>query len=300
MKTLVNLMFVMLLAAACSQQKPAQEAGASEPEVSTKNDQVSLQKIWESDTLLSTSESVYYDTETDILYVSCINGVPPNTKDGDGFIAKVSPKDGSVIELEWVTGLHAPKGMGLVGNKLYVTNIDELVIIDTNTGAIAEAIPVEGALFLNDIATDSSGNVYFSDSYTNKIHLYSNTGELTTWLASDSLGGPNGLFDDGERMMLATFGVGDFRMIDYAEQKITTVTDSIPGGDGVVKVGSDYLVSNWNGEVYYVTSEWEKEKLLDTREAGANAADIAFDEETMTLFVPTFFGNQVVAYQLIN
>ena len=59
-------------------------------------------------------------------------------------------------------------------------------------------------------------------------------------------------------------------------------------------------VLTWNGEVYYVTSNWEKQLILDTKEIGANAADIEFDEQTMTLFVPTFFGNQVAAYKLNN
>lgn len=288
-----------LLVVACSQPKSANESESTESQEPIE-DNISLEVIWESDTVLTTSESVFYDEANDVLYVSCINGVPPNAQDEDGFIAKVSPKDGSIIELKWITGLDAPKGMGMIGNKLYVTNIDELVIVDVTTGEITERVPVEAAQFLNDIATDDEGNVYFSDSNTNKLHKYSPKGVLTTWMEGVNLGGPNGLFHDGEKMMLATFGAGDFRSIDYTTEEITPVVDSIPGGDGIVKVGVDYLVSNWNGEVYYVTSNWEKQLILDTKEIGANAADIEFDEQTMTLFVPTFFGNQVAAYKLNN
>ncbi len=288
-----------LLVVACSQPKSANESESTESQGPIE-DNISLEVIWESDTVLTTSESVFYDEANDVLYVSCINGVPPNAQDEDGFIAKVSPKDGSIIELKWITGLDAPKGMGMIGNKLYVTNIDELVIVDVTTGDITERVPVEAAQFLNDIATDDEGNVYFSDSNTNKLHKYSPKGVLTTWMEGVNLGGPNGLFHDGEKMMLATFGAGDFRSIDYTTEEITPVVDSIPGGDGIVKVGVDYLVSNWNGEVYYVTSNWEKQLILDTKEIGANAADIEFDEQTMTLFVPTFFGNQVAAYKLNN
>ena len=86
-----------------------------------------------------------------------------------------------------------------------------------------------------------------------------------------------------------------------ATTEIEMVVDSIPGGDGVELVDDkDFLVSNWNGEVYYVTSDWTKTKLLDTKDAGANAADIEFHQDTKTVFVPTFFGNQVVAYKLNN
>jgi hypothetical protein len=54
---------------------------------------------------------VYHDTSADVLYVSCINGVPADKKDEDGFIAKVG-MDGKIINLKWATGLSAPKGMG--------------------------------------------------------------------------------------------------------------------------------------------------------------------------------------------
>lgn len=296
MKNLLKLL-PMLLFIACSQPQKT-EKETPDTEVEEPKNKLSLEKIWESDTILATSESVFYDKSANVLYVSCINGVPPNAQDEDGFIAKISPKDGSIIELQWITGLDAPKGMGKVGNKLYVTNIDEVVIIDIATATISERISVEGAQFLNDITTDADGNVYISDSNTNKIHLLTSTGELSTWLESEDLGGPNGLYHNGHQLMLATFGIGDFRAIDFGSKSVQPVTDSIPGGDGIVKVGKDYLVSNWNGEVYFITSSWEKEKLLDTKESGANAADIEFDLETSTLFVPTFFGNQVVAYKL--
>lgn len=196
-----------------------------------------------------------------------------------------------------MTGLDAPKGMGLYDNTLYVANIDEIWAIDISSGEVIAKTVVEGAQFLNDIAIDPQGNVYISDSNTNKIHLLNNEG-LSTWTESDNLGGPNGLFVDGERIMLATFGVGNFNTINMSDKKVTPVVDSIPGGDGVVKVGVDFLVSNWNGEVYYITADWNKTKILDTKEMGANAADIAFISESMTLLVPTFFGNQVVAYKL--
>ena len=286
-----------LLVVACSQPKSTNESESTETQEPVE-DRISLEVIWESDTLLTTAESVLHDQTNDVLYVSCINGVPPNAQDEDGFIAKVSPTDGSIIELKWVTGLDAPKGMGLIGNTLYVTNIDELVIIDITSGEITERVPVEGAQFLNDIAIKDDSSVFFSDSNTNKLHEYSPEGVVSTWMEGVNLGGPNGLFHDGERMMLATFGTGDFRSIDYNTEEVTPVVDSIPGGDGVVKVGVDFIVSNWNGEVYYVTSDWEKQLILDTKEIGANAADIEFDKETMTLFIPTFFGNQVAAYKL--
>jgi len=296
MKYLINGTLALLMIA-CSQPKKAAEEQTEEV-VEEITREPALTKIWESDTTLLTPESVLFDEGNNVLYVSCINGVPPNAQDEDGYIAKVNPADGSIIEMEWVTGLDAPKGMGQVGNTLYVTNIDEVVAIDVTTGEITNRIAVEGAEFLNDITTDPEGNVYFSDSNTNKIHKLSATGELTTWIEGEELGGPNGLFFDGDKIMLATFGRGDLSAIALENPEVMLVADSIPGGDGVEKVGEDFLVSNWNGEVFYVYSDGDIAKMIDTKEAGANAADIEFIEKDMTVLVPTFFGNQVVAYKL--
>jgi hypothetical protein len=38
----------------------------------------------------------------------------PDEKDGRGFISKISPVNGTIIELNWVTGLNAPKVWRLV------------------------------------------------------------------------------------------------------------------------------------------------------------------------------------------
>lgn len=290
------VLLLVLIAAACNQPKSAESDVPTEIEEAKPT--ASLEKLWASDTTLTTAESVFYDAGNNILYVSCIGGVPPNAQDEDGFIAKVSPEDGSIVALNWVTGIDAPKGMGLVGEKLYVTNIDEVILINTSSGEITERIAVPDAQFLNDITTDPDGNVYISDSNTNKLHKLTPEGEVSVWIEDESFGRPNGLYHDGDRMMLANFASGNFSTIDYADDKVTVVADSINGGDGIVKVGEDYLVSNWNGEVYYVSSEWEKDLILDTKALGENAADIEFIAATNTLLVPTFFGNQVVAYKL--
>ncbi len=272
----------------CQTNKPAQETQTDTLAVET------LTNLWATDTTLLTPESVLFDKGGNILYVSCIAGVPPSAKDGDGSIAKVSPVDGSIIQLNWVTELDAPKGMGIVGTTLYVSDIDKVVTIDIPTGVILDKIVIEGSQFLNDITVDGSGNVYVSDSNTNKI--YKLTGKDVALYLEGEFGGPNGLLADEGKLMVAGFGSGNFFEV-AADKSMKVVADSLPGGDGIEKVGPDYLVSNWNGEVYYVSADGGTELLLDTK-GTANAADIEFDAESKTIYVPTFFGNQVVAYKL--
>src|SRR5262245_53031155 len=97
-------------------------------------------------------ESALYDPQRNVVYVSNVAG-EADGKDGVGFISKMSP-DGKMIEPEWVKGLNGPKGLMMSGNKLYVSDIDQLVEIDVDKGEVSNRWPAEGAKFLNDTAVD--------------------------------------------------------------------------------------------------------------------------------------------------
>src|SRR5690606_22731442 len=138
-----------------------------------------LTQKWETDTVLTTCESVLYDAERNVLYVSNINGTP-DEKDGNGSIARVS-LDGTVTDAAWVTGLDAPKGMGIRGNRLFVTDIDRIVEIDVDAGKIVKTYPIQGASFLNDVTVAANGDVYVSDSNAGFIVRISGE-EATVWM----------------------------------------------------------------------------------------------------------------------
>ncbi|MEP0712571.1 MAG: ATP-binding protein, partial [Algoriphagus sp.] len=127
-----------------------------------------LTMLWESDTTLTTNESVLYDKNSGKIYVSNIDG-DPTGKDGKGSIS-ILDKEGNIVTQEWVKGLNAPKGMGITNGNFYVTDIDQLVEVSLETGKITNKYTVEGAGFLNDLAT-YDGKVYFTDMNTGKIHL---------------------------------------------------------------------------------------------------------------------------------
>jgi hypothetical protein len=306
-KTIFSVLAMAALAlSACEKKGESTENTTATDTTATKTDTViakpkaELVKLWETDSTLRTCESVLYEAKANVLYVANING-NPTEKDKNGFISKLLP-DGKIENLEWAKGLNAPKGMGIVGNKLYVTDITEVVEIDMATGKISKKYPVKGAEFLNDIAIEeATGNVYFTDMKKQKIHvLTSKTGKITEFIAADSLGSPNGLyFLDANTLLLATNGDSKFKKIDLATKQISVITEGIKAGDGVEKVGDNaYLVSSWLGQVFYINNG-EKLQLLDTEADKINAADIGYISATKTLLVPTFFNNKVVAYQLV-
>lgn len=258
---------------------------------------VELEKLWQTDTLLVTSESELFHPETNTIFVSNIGNVPPDNKDGDGTISKIDA-DGKIVEQNWVKGLSAPKGLGYFGDYLYVTDITDLVKIDISTGEIAKKYPVEEAKFLNDVAVDSNGDVYFTDSGSDKIYVLKND-SVSIFKQIEGVN-PNGvLVEDNKVLIVAYNGKGLFG-IDKETKEHKVLSGEIANGDGIVAIDEGYIVSAWNGEVFFVanTENAEPVKILDTQEEKLNTADIASIPSKNILLVPTFFGNTVSAYKI--
>lgn len=255
--------------------------------------QHSLEKLWETDSIFKVPESVLFDAGTNTLYVSNIDGKDPWGADGVGSVGKMNA-DGSNIEVEWVKGLNAPKGMGLFKGKLYVADLTELVVINTATGNIEERIKIDGAGGLNDISVDKKGVVYVSDSKTKKVFMVKE-GKAETLL--ENLKGPNGVLAYKKDFYVLDAG-GLYKM--NGDKSLRMLVDGMEGGtDGVENVeGGDFIVSTWAGVVYYISADNTKQILKDGRPDKMNSADIGFDPKTKTVFIPTFWRNSVAAYKV--
>jgi len=91
-----------------------------------------------------------------------------------------------------------------------------------------------------------------------------------------------------------------FVSIDPSSLEKIVIADSIGAGDGITPTSQDgcFLVSDWNGEIFYIDNAGHKTSLLNTKDKKKNTADIYFIPEEQLLLVPTFFDNRVVAYRL--
>lgn len=254
--------------------------------------QNTLTEIWATEGTIPVPESVFYSQGDKILYVAQIDG-KSGEKDGKGAIGKVG-LDGKIIDLNWVSGLNAPKGMGKLGSKFYVADVTDIVEIDFKSGKILQKYPVEDSKFLNDLTIDSKGNIYVSDSDTHKVHLLKD-GKVSTYY--ETLTRPNGLLTIGTDLLI--LDSGSLIKLD-ANKKPTILAEGMDKStDGIVEVKpGEYIVSCWAGVIYYVKSDGSKELMLDTKAAGSNTADIGYDAKKKIVYVPTFLKNSVVAYQL--
>lgn len=255
-----------------------------------------LVKLWESDTLFTTAESVIFDKKSKVIYVSNIEGQPWE-EDGKGSIGKLS-LDGKVINARWVTGLNAPKGLGIVNGKLYVADNVKLIEIDQKSGKILHKYEVKDCQGLNDVATTADGSVYFTDSEKGVVHLLKD-GVVSTVV--NGLGGSNGIFYETDRLLLGTWSDSCLTVYNFKTQNKTIFAKNLPQPDGIEAIGNgNYLVSTWSGLIHLVDKKGKVKLLLDTKKDKISAADIDFVKEKNLLLVPTFFRNTVVAYRLEN
>ncbi|MES2873428.1 MAG: SMP-30/gluconolactonase/LRE family protein [Bacteroidota bacterium] len=292
MKHLFLIVAVAFAASSCSNSS---QTNSSQSDTTSGSDSVKHELVlkWESDSSLKVPESVLLDKANNVLYVSNIDGQDPWKADGKGSIGKVG-LDGKIIATDWVSGLESPKGLGMFNGKLYAADLTNLVIIDIASGKIEQKIAIAGSVGLNDIAIDSKGVVYVSDSPGKQVFRVEN-GKSEKFL--DNLNGPNGLYINGSDIFIL-----DNQAMHKVnpDKTLTKIADGLDGNaDGLENIsGNDYIVSCWEGLIWYINADGTKEKLLDTKSEQKNTADIGFDKDSKTVYIPTFFKNTIVAYEV--
>ena len=162
-------------------------------------------------------ESVVYDSQNEVLYVSNITD-HPFKKDGTGYISKIG-LDGSIIEKKWIGKLNAPKGLTISKEKLFIADVDELVEVDIASGKITNKYKGYGSVCMNDVTADKYGNVYVGDTYTDTIYRLNQFGQLPEWFYSPQLA-PNGLHIDDEDGGILLLEVGALLWKDGAHQSL--------------------------------------------------------------------------------
>ena len=160
-------------------------------------------------------EAVRYDPDQDVYFVSNWGTGPNGALDNNGFIARMRP-DGSIENMRFIAGgangvtLHAPRGMYIVGDTLWVADADAVRGFHRRTGALLASVdftPVNPG-FLNDVAAGADGAIYVTDTPRNRV--YRVRGGPTLVVSDTTLGLPNGITWDAEnrRFLILPFNGG--------------------------------------------------------------------------------------------
>ena len=257
---------------------------------------------------LQNPESVRWDADQGIWFVSNVNG-NPSAKDNNGYISRLKP-DGSVDSLKFVSAgrnkvtLNGPKGMAIVGDTLWVADIDAVRGFNRKTGAPIASIPVPGAKFLNDITAGPDG-LYITDT---GIHIGANGKmthpgpdrvfkiagrKVTTALTFKGQPAPNGITWDSTASRFVIVPNGDTTIVswapgDSAPQRVATAPTMM---DGVEALGGGrYLVTSWADSSLNLVADGKVTRIA----AGIAApADIGFDRAGGKVAVPQLTENTI-------
>ena len=251
---------------------------------------------------LKTPESFIADPSTGNYFISNINGGVPGGKDDDGFITKLD-KDGKVINLTFVDGknknitLNAPKGLDIIGNVIYVSDIDFVRGFDKETGKLLYDLDFKAfnPSSLNDLTHDSQGNLYVSDWIGNFIFKVEtrNNHKVSVVAKGNTLGGPNGLniHPKTNKLINVTWESGKVMEIDSSGSVKTIVEDKrFKTLDGIDfdNNGNMFVSSFTGGEVYKITPDLKVDVFL---KGLTPPADINIDRKNNLLLIPSFEGN---------
>ncbi|MBA4158740.1 MAG: hypothetical protein H0X65_14865 [Gemmatimonadetes bacterium] len=262
----------------------------------------------------ATPESAVHDEIADVYLVSNVNGHPQGLSN-DGFISRIAP-DGSLLDREWIQGgrdgvtLHAPTGMVLVGDVLYVADADAVRLFDRVTGAPLGAWPVpvtveEGMVrgfLLNDVCAGPRGEIYLTQTgiditpefdilRTGQDAVYRfRNGTPVTVASGPDLMGPNGCWAVGANVFITPLLSNQVYRLNPSGKRFHVATLPAGGLDGIVRVGGFfYITSVFDGFVFRMTTGGAQ--VTPILEGLVSPADLGFDATRNRLLIPSLFGD---------
>ena len=254
-------------------------------------------------------ESIIYSDKHKAFFVSNVASGDQLEKKSLGYISKISP-DGKIVEAKWVAGLRAPKGLLVLGDDLYVTDINRVVKINILTKKITKTFQHKGTKFLNDLAVDNEGRIYVSDMFNDVIYRIEKN-KMVSWLKDPRVAGCNGLFTDGKEHLIAVrWGVnidqksplphsrGDITIIPLANKTDITHMNEIQGHlEGIAVDNKGTLwISDWVfGDIYTMTKQGKTQKMFNL---GYGAADLTVAKELNLLAVPQMNDSKLIFIKL--
>ncbi|MBZ9725025.1 ATP/GTP-binding protein [Mesorhizobium sp. CO1-1-11] len=261
-------------------------------------------ELWR-ETGLEQPESALFDAANGRIIVSNIVGNPGDA-DGNGYLSLLST-DGKMVSQHWTDGMDAPKGMAISGGKLYVADITKIRVVDLASGKLIASIVVPNAVFLNDMTADASGKVYVTDMLADAI--YRIDGDRPELFVKDLLlASPNGVFADGDRLIVASWGKGikaDFSTaepggllaVDIASKAVTPLAgaQNFADLDGVVAIGGTiYATAYMTGTLYRYRTGAAPEAVAHFK---PGSADIGTDGKSI-LYMPLMNEGEVAALKI--
>ena len=237
----------------------------------------------------------------------------PTSKDGDGYISKLSRKDGKVIEQKYYTGLNAPKGIYIHCGAMYVADVDKVVAINLKTGKKTWEADFSslGVTYLNDITRAGCSSLFVSATDKNAVFKICHKGTKINQLAvKGSIEGANGLYRGCCKLYIANYGRGgqtdgSFGAICLTSKKYTAFRS---GGiyDGIQRYCGKIILSDWvsnneekgKGRIIVYKSGQRQVVDINTNSTLNGPSDIFRDCKTHLLWIPAMRDGSIIAVSM--
>ncbi len=298
----------------CNPRQPNEKAtgAVSDTAAATSTESSSLaRKVGEVGDLQN-PESAHYDKDLNVWFVSNVNG-DPGKKDNNGYISRLKA-DGTPDTTKFIVGgkngvtLNAPKGIAVVGDTLWVADIDAVRGFNKGNGMPVATVVAPGAKFLNDAAAGPDGTLYITDTgvipdpktglkHVGPDRVYQVKGrKATVALESAQLQGPNGIVwdpKDTDFVIVSFMGPGIFAWKPGSKDLRSLGTG--PGQqDGVEPLPDGRLLfTSWADSSLFVLDNGRATKVAS---GIASPADIGLKDKTVA--VPQLMENKVQFWEL--
>jgi sugar lactone lactonase YvrE len=234
-------------------------------------------------------------------------------KDGNGFIVQIDAGNTSSVKVLVQGGkngatLNAPKGLAVVGDTLWVADIDAVRAFNKRTGAVIANLDLRPmkATFLNDVVAGPNGVIYITDTgvkfdakgattHPGQDQIFKVVGrKVSVAVKSDSaLKSPNGIAWDraNGRFVLGPFADKTVSGWKDGDSTVTPIATG-PGAYDGVEVLSDgrILVSSWTDSSVNVIANGALRKVVANVDG---PADIGVDTKRNVLAVPRFTAGRI-------
>lgn len=257
---------------------------------------------------LNLPESFIYDPTSDSFFISNLGPSDgPSGKDNDGYITRLSGDFKKRID-GWIAGgdeisLNAPKGLAVYNGVLFVADIDRLLGFSIKTGKQVLDVKLKnmGAVFLNDVTADDTGNIYVTCTGSGKVFRYStvkNSSDI--WITTGKIATPNGIvfLPKEKSFLILSYADGIIFKFDKAGERLSETATGFTSLDGVdydLK-GNIYFSSYTRGKIWVMVKGVSAARIV--YEVNSSPADISVDRKHGYLLVPIMMDNKAVVLQL--
>jgi len=256
-----------------------------------------IEKVWEISEGFSFPESVVYDKETNLLYVSNYKRFVRNGSSyADCSISKVDLK-GQIIDKDWIPNLSSPTGLFLKDGLLYIVERFGVAVYHIEDDQMKVRYRIKHDFLINDITIDNENNIYVTEAGNNTLYRIKEN-KVTSWIKSDSIGDANGIAFIDDKIYIGVNADGFLKSIDPKTKQISNLYHLGEGNiDGIKKKGNQLLVSLYEKGMRLIDEDGEIIEFANTTSTGLHCADFEYIPDKDMIIIPSLFDNRLTAYR---